>query len=230
MTAMLRTLAERLARGRVLQRRLPNGTPLLVSPDSQLKYLKRRFDTDLTELARTMVLPGMAVWDVGANCGVFAFSCSHARQVVAVEADPFLANLLLRSVTLNGSDVDIVAAAVAESSGLATLAIATRGRASNHLLGHGHSQTGGTRAHLTVPTLTLDTLLDRFGPPDLIKLDVEGLEAATLRGAPRLLKEARPRFYLELGPSVEAECTALLTSARYRLTRAAEMNWLAEPI
>jgi FkbM family methyltransferase len=171
----------------------------------------------------------MAVWDIGANCGTFAFSCTHARQVVAVEADPFLANLLLRSVALNGSSVEVVAAAVAEASGLATLVIATRGRASNHLVDHGHSQTGGSRARLTVPTLSLDTLLGRFGPPDLVKLDVEGMEAATLRGAPRLLAEVRPRFYIELGPSVEAECTALLSAANYRLTRAAEMNWLAEP-
>jgi FkbM family methyltransferase len=226
---MLRHLAERLARGRVLKRRLPNGTPLLVSPDSQLKYLKRRFDTDLTELAQTLVTPDMAVWDIGANCGTFAFSCTHARQIVAVEADPFLANLLLRSVALNGSTVEVVAAAVAETAGLATLIIATRGRASNHLAQHGHSQTGGSRAQLTVPTLTLDMLLSRFGPPDLVKLDIEGMEAATLRGAPRLLAEVRPRFYIELGPSVEAECTALLKGANYRLTRAAEMNWLAEP-
>ncbi|MBB6226536.1 FkbM family methyltransferase [Polymorphobacter multimanifer] len=225
----MRSLAEGLSRDRVVTRRLPNDIKLLVSPDSQLKYLKRSFDVDLTDLARDHVDASMAVWDIGANCGVFAFSAAHARQVVAVEADPFLANLLLRSVALNGSKVEVVAAAVAEGTGIASLAIASRGRASNHLVGHGHSQTGGSRAHVTVPTISLDALLDAFGPPDLVKLDVEGLETAVLRGASRLLATARPTFYLELGPSVAADCTAILEAAGYRLSPAAEMNWLAVP-
>ena len=86
---MLRTIAERLMRNRKVRRRLPNGVQIYLSPDSQLKYLKRTFDTDLSELASKFVNASSAVWDVGANCGVMAFSAKGARQIVAIEADPF---------------------------------------------------------------------------------------------------------------------------------------------
>ena len=227
--AMLRRLAEGWARGRRVRRTLPDGTPLYVSPDAQLKYLRGRFDADLVALARDRVGPDSAVWDIGANCGVFAFSCGHARQVVAVEADPFLANLLLESRALNQVAVTIVAAAISDAAGLASFSIAARGRASNHLTAAGgHSQTGGERARLTVPTITLDTLLDNCGPPTLVKIDVEGAEEAVLRGATRLLRNIRPAIYLEIPPG-ETATRALLEAAGYRLTTIAEMNWLAEP-
>lgn len=227
--AALRRFAEGWARGRRVRRTLPDGTPLYVSPDAQLKYLRGSFDEDLVALARDRVRPDSVVWDIGANCGVFAFSCGHAHQVVAVEADPFLANLLIESRAMNGSAATIVAAAVSDETGLASFSIAARGRASNHLTSTGgHSQTGGERARLMVPTVPLDTLLDRCGPPTLVKIDVEGAEAAVLRGATRLLREVRPTLYLEIAPGETATRT-ILEAAGYRLTAVAEMNWLAEP-
>ena len=81
-----------------------------------------------------------------------------------------------------------------------------------------------------MPTISLDDLLDRFGPPSLVKIDVEGAEVEVLRGATRLLKEVRPVFYLEIGSEEEAECKAILSEARYRFQPGAEMNWLVEPV
>lgn len=225
---MLRRAVERLARGRRVRRTLPNGVAIYVSPDSQLKYLRGAFDADLVALAQTRVDAGSAVWDIGANCGVFAFSCAHARQVVAVEADPFLSNMLTQSIALNGTKIEIVAAAASDTTGLANFSIAARGRASNHLTATGgHSQTGGERARITVPTLPLDLLLDHFGPPTLVKIDVEGAEAAVLRGAVRLLREVRPVLYLEIAPG-ETASRALLEAANYRLTPFGDMNFIAE--
>ncbi len=225
---MIRRTIEALARNRRVRRTLPNGVALYVSPDSQLKYLKGRFDADLVALAAERVGPNSVVWDVGANCGVFAFSSAAARQVVAVEADPFLASLLQQSVALNGAPVEVVTAAAFSSIGLASFSIAARGRASNFLTGAGgHGQTGGVRGKRTVPTVTLDSLLDHFGPPTLIKIDVEGAEAEVLRGATRLLREARPAIYIEIPPGEETTAT-ILREAGYTLTRGAEMNWLAE--
>ena len=77
---ILRSLLEKAVRGKMVKRRLPNGAKIYVSPDSQLKYLKRKFDTDLTELAKSHVNSQSVVWDVGANCGVLAFSSAGARQ------------------------------------------------------------------------------------------------------------------------------------------------------
>lgn len=47
-----------------------------------------------------------------------------------------------------------------------------------------------------IPVTTIDALADRFGPPTICTIDVEGAEAAVLRGAYRTLIENRPRCYV----------------------------------
>ena len=227
---MVRTIAERLARGRVLRRRLPNGRAIFISPDAQLKYLRSEFDEDLIALAKERVGPGDVVWDVGANCGVFAFSCDKAAAVLCVEADPFLADVLRRSARLSANPVDVLCCAVSNECGLASLSIAARGRASNHLSSvSGSTQTGGERHRLTVPTLTLDTLLAAHQAPSFVKIDVEGAEMMVLQGARQLLAEARPTLWLEAtGPLVEA-CRAFLGEFDYEMTRASGENFLCLP-
>lgn len=222
-------MIERASRNFRIRRRLPNGVPLFVSPDSQLKYLKGAFDTDLIQLCDELVTPDSVVWDIGANCGVFSFAAAKAKSIVAVEADPFLADLLQQSVALNGLPVSIVPAAVYSGVGLTEFAIAKRGRASNYIVkAGGHSQAGGERGRIMSPTITLDLLLDHFGPPTLIKIDVEGAEADVLRGASRLLKH-KPVIYLEVSDHTKHECRTVLENAGYRLEGRGGPNWLALP-
>lgn len=226
----MRALAERVLRNTALPRRLPNGQKIWVSPDSQLKYLRLSgFDADLVQLARDHVHPGSVVWDIGANCGVFAFSAAHARSVVAVEADPFLCNLLQKSVLVNSPcSITVLAGAVSDRCSIAEFAISARGRASNHLVAHGgRSQSGGRRDTLLVPTITLDAMLDELPAPTFVKIDVEGAELSVLRGAKRLLSEIRPVIYVEVGRDKEEQCRSVFASAGYATV--GEFNWLATP-
>lgn len=225
-----RTLVERLARGKKLKRRLPaqfKSTPLYVSPDSQLKYLKpgaASFDAELLEVAKRYVKPDSVVWDVGANIGVFAFAAASLTtqgSVLAIEADIWLAQLIKQSAALpknRGLKIQVIPTAVSQSNGVATFFIAKRGRASNYLEGAGaRSQTGGVRDKVLVPTLTLDTLLEAFAAPTFIKIDVEGAEDAVLKGASRLLKEVRPTFYIEVGSATQDEVTQIFLDHDYLL-------------
>jgi hypothetical protein len=83
---MLRTLAERLSRGKFLKRTLPSRfgqAPLYVSPDAQLKYLKfgdDAFDAELLKVIDEYIPEESVVWDIGANVGVFSIGCSNYRQ------------------------------------------------------------------------------------------------------------------------------------------------------
>lgn len=227
---LLRAALESLARGRRFKRSLPNGIRFYVSPDSQLKYMRKRFDTDLIELAERYVAEDSVVWDIGANCGVFAFSSAAAKQIVAVEADPFLCSLIQDSVRLNGVQVVLVSAAAFSENVLAEFSIARRGRASNHLSGfEGSTQTGGERSRMLVPTITLDGLLDATLAPTLVKIDVEGAEIEVLRGAERVLNEIRPILYLEIVDATRAECQRILGAAGYEMVQGAEMNWTCLP-
>ena len=227
---MLRSAVERFSRGKLIRRRLPrrfNHVPLYVSPDSQLKYMKpgeAAFDLELLKVVETFISDTSIVWDIGANVGVFSFAAAGVAKngsVLAVEADIWLAQIVRKSLLLNENknlNVDVLPCAIANEDGVATFLIAQRGRASNSLesIG-GHSQTGGVRERVSVPTLTLDTLLNHFKAPTFLKVDVEGAETMVLQGATRLLRDIRPMIYIEVGDEENAEVTKILTESNYRL-------------
>ena len=227
---MLRRIAERLGRKRVLKRRLPRefgGTPLYISPDAQLKYLRfgrGAFDADLLRLASEEIEPNSTIWDIGANVGVFAFAAASRAlpggYVLAVEPDDWLVNILRRSAALPENSrlaVQVLAAAISDKVGTRTLLIAERGRASNALQGVGRNQMGGVRDRVAVRTFTLDHLLDSYPMPHLLKIDVEGAEYQVLQGASRMLSDVRPKIYVEVGSDLSDSVTAKLREHDYAL-------------
>lgn len=241
----LKSLARRLAVGRSITRRLPasvGSARIVVSPESQLKYFKpgrSGFDSLLLHWAENHVRSGMNVWDIGANVGVFSFAAAgRGAAVLAIEADPAMGALLLRSARLNPTlAVSVLSIAVADRQGFATLQIASGGRASNSL-----TECVGTRSpfgyavgEVEVATTTLDGLIDRFGAPDLIKLDIEGAEEMALHGAERILANVRPRILIELGEQMPPGIGDLFKRHRYSLANADPkggnilFNALAEP-
>lgn len=228
---LLRTVAERASRNVVLRRRLPpelGGAALFVTPGSMLSYWRRdlrRVDPMLLAVAREVVRPGDVVWDVGANCGLFAFAAAGLAgpegHVLAVEADIWLASLLRRSSRANrprGLDVDVLPAAVAGEVGLARFSVASRGRAANYLTAAGGSSSaGGVREEQLVPTVSLDWLLGQTQAPRFVKIDVEGAEETALQGAQRVLRDVRPGLLCEVTGRNRQAVTALLLAQGYVL-------------
>ena len=219
--SVFRRILKRLSRGVILKRHLPRdfgGVPLFVSPDSGLAYWRRdlsKVDPFLLSMVRELVRPKMVVWDIGANVGLFSFAAaSLGSQVVAVEADTWLANLIHRSALLNKLPVTVLPAAVSAQQGISKLYLSAQGKASNTLCGHGISQ--------TVITVTLDSLLDHFAAPQVLKIDVEGMEYAVLSGARRVLA-ARPHIFCEVTDHHEA-IGKLLKAADYEFYAARATN------
>ena len=226
----LRRLAERASRHVVLRRRLPaeaGGAVVYVTPDSALRLWSRRLasaDPRLVEAAIQLVRPGHVVWDVGANVGLFAFAAAglagREGRVLAIEPDGVLAGLLRRSARAlapGHARVEVLPVAASDRSGAAVLCVAARGRSSNHLKGAGLSQTGGVREEEWVGTVMLDALLERFSPPHVLKIDVEGHETAVLAGARALLDLHRPTVLCEVDVQHAEEVTAALRRHRYVL-------------
>jgi FkbM family methyltransferase len=233
----LRRLAERLSRGVVLRRHLPNDfqrLPLYVTPEARLRHWAglSGVDRHLLGMARELVKPGAVVWDVGANVGLFAFSAAAmagpSGLVLAIEPDVWLAHLMDRSSReisqkkLLAAPVRVLCASVSSELRVSELEIAERSRASNHLAGvSGSTQAGGYRHRQPTVSLDLDSLLDFFPAPGVLKIDVESHEIEVLRGAARLLDRARPVIWCEVDPKNAEAVSKLLREKDYQLFGAA---------
>ena len=164
---------------------------------------------------------GLTAYDVGANIGYVSLALAKAGgNVVAFEPLPVNLVRLRANMDLNpeGSRVKVVEAAVGarttqepfmvhESDGMGKLQ-ASKGR---------HTEYEGT---LTVEVIALDDWIgdNKETPPGLIKIDVEGGEAAVLEGMSSTLKNDRPTILIELhGPEAAEAAQMLLGSAGYAL-------------
>ncbi len=227
---MLRTIAERLSRGRSFRYQLPQiygGCRIYISPEAGLRYWlparALRTDQKLLMNAAETVKPGAVVWDVGANMGLFSFAAAGLAgsqgRVFALEPDAVMARLLRRSARLNpaAAPVEVIPCAVSDNVALARFNIAKRSRTSNYLDGFGMSQTGGVREVETVLTVSLDWLAQQIPLPDVLKIDVEGAESNVFRGARQMLKERRPFLIFEMKASHWDEISHLLGGLGYTL-------------
>ncbi|SBW22340.1 FkbM family methyltransferase [Protofrankia symbiont of Coriaria ruscifolia] len=238
----LRSAAERASHRVVLRRRLPapfDQTRIYVSSEAGLKFLRPRLtgvDPVLLGLVGEVVRAGSTVWDIGANTGLFTFAAAATAgpggTVLAVEPDTIMVNLLRRSSTLPGrrARIDVLPVAAAADPGVSRFCIAARNRATNHIEGFGGDQTGGVRAVQVVPTVTLDSLLDHFPAPDVLKVDVEGAERLVLEGGPRLLSETRPAVICEVAPANAGPVTQIFTEHGYQIFDASHPAGTRRPV
>ena len=177
--------------------------------------------------------PGMVVWDVGANAGLYTLPSARVvapgGRVYAFE--PMTRNIafLRRHIAMNRLvNVDVRETAVADVTG--TLRMAEGDSPSEfHVDPHGDHE-------VAVTTLDSWRAAAASPPPDLVKIDVEGSEGAVLRGGARTLSEGRPAIFLSLhGERQRCECRHLLDRWGYRVssiergvTPAVSSEWLAE--
>jgi len=179
--------------------------------------------------------PGMTVWDIGANVGLYTLPSARAVApagcVVAFEPMPRNLHFLRRHLALNGlAGVAVCEVAVSDRAG--TLRMKEGDSPSEF-----HADPGGD---WEVTAITLDEWLSENGalPPDLVKIDVEGSDDAVLRGGARSFAKYRPPIYLALhGERQRRACAQLLAAWGYEVTsleagRGPEVSseWLAEPL
>jgi FkbM family methyltransferase len=161
-----------------------------------------------------LVRPGMVCWDVGAHVGfytlLFAELVGPLGKVFAFEPLPRNVDLLQRHVGINGyRNVRILPCALADFDGEASF-----DPGPNPSMGR-IAPSGPVR----VPCARADTLLaaGEVEVPDVIKIDVEGAEAAVLRGARRIMERQPVILLLTHGVQAHRECLGLLTAAGYEL-------------
>jgi FkbM family methyltransferase len=165
------------------------GLKVRVHPDSKSAGLALytglpEYD-DMLFTAR-FLKPGDMVIDVGANIGLYsllAASKTGSGRVVALEPHPVAAERLRENVGLNGlRNVEVRAEAAGAETGSAQLT--TNLDTVNHIV-----PDGAVAGTISVPVLTLDSLVGSGEQVALVKLDAEGFESEVLAGAGGLLHD-----------------------------------------
>lgn len=138
------------------------------------------------EAFRSVLRPGDAALDVGANVGAYAILFGQwvgdAGRVLAFEPAPGAFEGLRRHIALNrlGARVHPEQIAVSDTIGHAEF-VSEGAEGTNHL---GGAAEDSASVVIRVPTTTIDEICGQEGlHPQLIKIDVEGAEIAVLRGA-----------------------------------------------
>jgi FkbM family methyltransferase len=185
------------------------------------------YEVELLEHLGTRGPLGGVYIDVGANVGNHAvfFGRFLADHVVAVEPHPALVRILERNLEANGvREYSLLACAVGAQPGLAGL-WQPPAPGINHPRTQVRELAAPGRGELLVPVVPLDDLLDRLAPRlagrpvTCMKIDVEGMELAVLRGARRLLDTHRPQLVVELvGEEARRDVGEFLGALGYRHT------------
>lgn len=166
----------------------------------------------MREFYAALLPKGALVFDIGANVGTMSriFAGLGAR-VVAVEPNPDCARHI--ELSTRRGQVEVLAAAVSDRDGQAALKVSDRKDKMSSLSDEWRAAVsrenadyaGMWKREVTVPTITLDALIQRYGEPWYIKIDVEGYEEQVIKGlsqCPSLLSFEFNRVFLE--PALKA--------------------------
>ena len=195
----------------------------------------------LRRLYAQFVSAGDLVFDVGAHAGNRARALSALGcRVIAVEPQPDFARLL-RALFATSADVQVIEAALSDVVGRVALSVSERTptvttiAASWREVRARESGFAGVRwnKQIEVEATTLDALVDRFGVPRFVKIDVEGAEPRVLAGLSRPLP-ALSFEYLPTALDHARDCLVRLDALgpyRYNLSigesyRLASERWL----
>jgi FkbM family methyltransferase len=173
-----------------------------------------RYEPDVEAIMRNLgKIPDKLLIDCGANIGYWSVRAVEPEfgfsEVVAVEANPRLIPVLRQNVARIPIRGEVIAAAIAESSGGSVLL-----DVSPH-----HALVSVAESGRPVPTISLgDIVSDRSRAERtiVVKLDVEGSEIAALRGAPSA-DQARIIYVVEDWPRSGMTVTEFLLSAGYQV-------------
>jgi FkbM family methyltransferase len=169
------------------------------------------WEPDLTRFLADRLRPGDVFVDIGANIGYFSLYAAKLvgskGDVVAIEASPSIYTKLRENLALNGAD-NVRALNLAAASQAGTLSL-YRGPADNQggttLVADG---TSGATFECQVAAEPLTSIVTRqeWERARLVKVDVEGAEAAVAEGMAPLLANAREdlEIVMEIAPRMLA--------------------------
>lgn len=153
---------------------------------------------------------GDVVYDVGANIGVISLLMAMCpagaeSRIHSVEPEPRNFRRLTRNIELNGLGERIRPHQLALGATEGEVDLFVRGTAGEgrHSIATQRGATGSIRVPLTTMTAFASA---NGGPPDVVKIDVEGAEGQVLAGMADLVRNGQPReIFVEIHPKGERD-------------------------
>jgi FkbM family methyltransferase len=189
------------------------------------------YEREELEIIRRNFVPGSVFCDIGANIGnhsLFVLKFLFASRAILFEPNPAAISILRSNLQLNGveemCDLTHLGIGLSDSTaeGMAVKALPRN-------LGAGRLVEGaGDIAVRCGDDVLGDTSVD------FIKIDVEGMEMAVLRGLSGVVKAQRPTFFVEVDDANQTELAAWVqdnayaVQAKYRRYRS-NRNYLIVP-
>ncbi len=162
-------------------------------------------ETPETKFLRELQLAGKVVYDVGAFEGVLTlFFASKAKQVMAWEPNPRNYACCVENVRLNRlENVQLNNRGISDKQGSIELIYdplmpgAGSGEAA---IADQIGSSVKTAQRLSIPVLPLDQDIaeNHFPAPDVIKIDIEGMEFPALKGMRKTLDQHHPALFIEM--------------------------------
>ena len=188
-------------------------------------------ETAETEFLRKLPLAGKVVYDIGAFEGLITlFFASRASQVVAWEPSPRNYARATANVKLNHlTNVRIINRGISNAPGTIELLydpLMPGAGSGDPAIKYQIEGSVKSAQRISIPVVILDDEIvqSSLPMPDLVKIDIEGMELQALQGMHRLLAKQRPELYIEMhGATVKEKIensqavTSYLEECGYRI-------------
>jgi len=201
------------------------GLQIHLNPRYEMQYLEGDYEASVERILLSNLRPGTVFYDVGAHIGVFSLIAARnlgvQGSVFAFEPDPSNVRRIKEHVARNQLDaIRIIPKAVSSTDGRLRFQRASFHSSMNTgvLVEDASIAEGAT---IEVESITLDAVAREHALPSLIKIDVEGSEAAVLQGSEEIFRSTKPLLVCEIH---HEQASSDVT--RWLLERGYKFQWL----
>jgi FkbM family methyltransferase len=178
------------------------GLWIHLNPRFEMEYLEGNYESAVWRILQSHLKPGAVLYDVGAHIGLFSLIAARdlgvQGSVFVFEPDPANLRRIEEHASRNRlNTIGIIPKAAWFTDGHMKFQRACS-QSSMNRGAIAEDNSAASESTIEVETVTLDSFGREHAAPSIIKIDVEGSEAAVLRGSEGIFQSAKPVVICEI--------------------------------